>query len=187
MTNPWKLLRQAIVGIFYRGPFVWEIDETEGDPSTKIKQLNEGNFLDHIFFPGISTSVSGNRFKVTRWGIGRLPMSGNSFVHVLIGTVKKSESKMVIRAYFRLNVIVFAFTTFWLGSVYLISGVIGASVIRAIIYGRNDNKVVNLLVAVLFPILGTLMLLLFRGMAKPNEDEILAGLKGKFGEPKQAP
>ena len=62
---------KTITGIFYSGPYVWELASPQGDPTSKIEELHEGSLLDHIFYPGISVSVSGNKFKMTRWGIGR--------------------------------------------------------------------------------------------------------------------
>jgi hypothetical protein len=76
---------KTIAGIFYNGPYVWELLAPQEESASKIEELHEGGLLDHIFYPGISVSISGNKFKVTRRGIGHLPMSGNSFVHVFVG------------------------------------------------------------------------------------------------------
>jgi hypothetical protein len=57
---------KIITGIFYSGPYVWELLSAQAHPASKIGELHEGSLLDHIFYPGISVSVSGNKFKVSR-------------------------------------------------------------------------------------------------------------------------
>jgi hypothetical protein len=174
---------RTITGIFYSGPYEWELASPQTDPANKIEELHEGNLLDHIFYPGISASVSGNKFKVTRWGIGRLPMSGNSFVHVFVGRIYRDGSKTIVRGIFRLNAFVFVFALFWLTMAYLISGGLAVSSAVAYLHDGNTAKLSGLLFGLAFPILGTLMLLGFRRLARPNEREILDGLNAKLGEP----
>jgi hypothetical protein len=174
---------KTITGIFYHGPYVWELVSPQADPTNKIEELHEGGLLDHIFYPGISVSVSGNKFKVTRWGIGRLPTSGNSFVHVFIGKICRDGSKTVVRGNFRLNLLVFGFALFWLTGAYLISGALAIGFIVAYWHDGKINTLSGVLFGTAFPIFGTFMLLGFRRLAQSNEAEILNGLKAKFGEP----
>jgi hypothetical protein len=115
---------KTITGIFYNGPYVWDLVSPRADPASKIEELHEGGLLDNIFHPGISVSVSGNKFKLTRWGIGRLPMSGNSFVHVFAAKICRAGSQTIVRGNFRLNVFVFGFALFWLTMAYLLGGVL---------------------------------------------------------------
>jgi hypothetical protein len=145
--------------------------------------MHEGGLLDHIFYPGISVSVSGNKFKVTRGGIGRLPMSGNSFVHVFVGNIFREGSKTIVRGNFRLNAFVLGFALFWLTGAYLISGALAVGSVVAYLRDGNVYRLLELLFGIAFPILGTFMLLGFRRLAQSNEREILDGLKAKFGEP----
>src|SRR5258708_35987598 len=174
---------KTITGIFYSGPYEWELAPSQTDPASKIEELHEGSLLDHIFYPGVSVSLSGNKFKETRWGIGRLPMPGNSFVHLFVGKIYRDGSNTIVRGNFRLNAFVFVFALFWLTTAYLISG--GLAVGSAIAYLRDGTtaKLPGLLFGLAFPILGTLMLLGFRRLARSNEREILDGLKAKLGEP----
>lgn len=174
---------KTIAGIFYNGPYMWELASPQADPANKIEELHEGGLLDHIFYPGISVSVSGDKFKVTRWGIGRLPMSGNSFVHVFVGKVCRERSKTIVRGNFRLNVFVFGFALCWLTGVYLISGALAVGSAVAYLHHGNIDRLSGLLFGIAFPIFGTFMLLGFRRLAQSNEREILDGLKAKFGEP----
>ena len=173
---------KTITGIFYNGPYAWELESSQADPATKIKELHEGSLLDHIFYPGVSVSVSGNKFKVTRWGIGRLPMSGNSFVHVFVGQIFRDGSRTIVRGNFRLNGFVFGFTLFWLTGAYLIGGSLAVGSASAYLHDGNAAKLSGLL-GLAVPILGTVMLLGFRRLARSNEREILDCLKTKFGEP----
>lgn len=174
---------KTITGIFYNGPYAWQLASPQADPASKIEELHEGGLLDHIFYPGISVSVSGNKFKVTRWGIGRLPMSGNSFVHVFVGKICRDGSKTVVRGNFRLNVFVFGFALFWLTMAYLLGGALAVGSAVAYLDDGNIAKLSGLLFGLAFPIFGTFMLLSFRRLAQSNEREILDGLKAKFGEP----
>ena len=174
---------KTITGIFYNGPYEWELISPQADPASKIEELHEGSFLDHIFYPGISASVSGNKFKVTRWGIGNLPMSGNSFVHVFVGRIYRDGSRTIVRGNFRLNGFVFGFALFWLTMAYLLGGALAVSSAVAYLDDGNMAKLSGLLFGLAFPIFGTFMLLSFRRLAQSNEREILNGLKAKFGEP----
>ena len=115
-----NLSLKTITRIFYDGPYVWELLAAPSGSASKIEELHEGNFLYHIFNPGISVSVSGNNFKITRWGLGNLPTSDNSFVHVFIGKIYRSGSKTIVRGKFRLNLFVFGFSLFWLTIAYLL-------------------------------------------------------------------
>ena len=174
---------KTITGIFYNGPYIWKLASPQADPASKVGELHEGSLIDHIFYPGISVSVSENRFKVTRWGIGRLPMSSNSFVHIFVGAIHRDGLQTIVNGKFRLNAFVFGFTIFWLGGAYLISGALAVSSVVAYLKGGNIAQLVGLLFGVGFPVLGTLMLLGFRRLARPNEKEILDGLTKKFGDP----
>lgn len=174
---------KTITGIFCNGPYMWELASPQADPANKIWELHEGGLLDHIFYPGISVSVSGNKFKVTRRGIGRLPLSGNSFVHVFVGKICRDGSKTIVRGKFRLNVFVFGFALFWLTGAYLISGALAVSSAVAYLQDGGVDRLPGLIFGISFPIFGTLMLVGFRRLARSNEREIIDGLKAKFGEP----
>jgi len=178
-----KIGLKTIAGIFYSGPYVWELAAPREEPASKIEELHEGGLLDRIVRPGISSSVSGNKFKVTRWGIGHLPMSGNSFVHVFVGKIRRDGSKTIVCGHFRLNVFVFGFALFWLTMAYLLGGAVAVG--STVAYLRDDNiaRLSGLLFGLGFPIFGTFILLGFRRLAQFNEKEILDGLKRKFGEP----
>ena len=178
-----KIGLRTITGIFYNGPYVWKLISPPTDPASKIEELHEGSLLDHIFYPGVSVSVFGNKFKVTRWGIGRLPMSGNSFVHIFVGSIHRDSYQTVVSGNFRLNVFVFGFTIFWLCGAYLIGGALAVNSVVEYLKRGNITQLAGLLFGVGFPILGTLMLLGFRRLARPNEREILDGLKARFGDP----
>jgi len=174
---------KTITGIFYNGPYVWELRSAQPDPASKVEELHEGSFLDHIFYPGISVSVSGKKFKVTRWGIGNLPMSGNSFVHVFVGKICRDGSKTIVRGNFRLDLFVLGFALFWLTMAYLLGGILAVGSAVAYLHDGTITRLSGLLFGLAFPIFGTLMLLGFRRLAQPNEREIIDGLKAKFGEP----
>lgn len=176
-------LLKTIIGIFYNGPYVWELAAPQIDPANKIKELHDGGLLDHFFRPGVSASVSRSKFKVTRWGIGHLPMSGNSFVHVFVGKIYRDSSKTIVRGNFRLNAFVFGFTLFWLTGVYLLGGVFALGSAVAYLHDGGVDRLLGSLFGVAFPIFGTVVLLGFRRLAQFNEREILDGLKAKFGEP----
>lgn len=162
---------------------MWELVSPQADPASKIEELHEGGLLDHIFYPGISVLVSGNKFKVTRWGIGRLPMSDNSFVHVFGGKICRDGSKTIVRGIFRFNVFVFGFALFWLTMAYLLGGAFAVGSAIAYLDDGNVGKLSGFLFGLAVPIFGTFMLLGFRRLAQSNEREILDGLKAKFGEP----
>jgi hypothetical protein len=162
---------------------MWELGSPQADPLSKIRELHEGSLLDHIFYPGISVSVSGNKFKVTRWGIGHFPMSGNSLVHLFVGEIHHDGPKTVMRGKFRLNIFVFGFIMLWLFLAYLIGGALAVSSTVAYWRDGDTDKLWGLLFGIAFPIFGTLMMLVFRRLARSNEREILDGLKAKLGEP----
>lgn len=174
---------KTITGIFYKGPYAWELLSAQADPASKIDELHEGSLLDHIFYPGISASVSGNKFKITRWGIGNLPMSGNSFVHVFVGEIRRDGLKTIVRGHFRLNAFVFGFAAFWLTMAYFLGGALALRSAVVYLHGSTTANLSGLLSGLAIPIFGTFMLLGFRRLAQPNEREILDGLKAKFGEP----
>jgi hypothetical protein len=174
---------KTIAGIFYSGPYVWELVAPQEELGSKIEELHEGGWLDHIFYPGISSSISGNKFKVTRWGIGHLPMSGNSFVHIFVGKICRDGSKTIVCGHFRLNAFVFGFALFWLTMAYLLGGAVAVGSAVAYLHDGNIARLSGLLFGLAFPIFGTFMLLGFRRLAQFNEKEILDGLKRKFGEP----
>ncbi len=174
---------KTIAGIFYSGPYVWEQVAPQEEPASKIEELHEGGLLDHIFYPGVSSSISGNKFKVTRWGIGNLPMSGNSFVHVFVGRIRRDGFKTIVCGHFRLNALVFGFSVFWLTGAYLLGGALAVGSAVAYLHDGNIARLSGLLFGLAFPIFGTFMLLGLRRMAQVNEKEILDGLKKKFGEP----
>jgi hypothetical protein len=148
---------KTITSIFYNGPYAWELTSPKQDPASKIEEMHEGGFLDHIFYPGISVSVSGNKFKVTRWGIGRLPMSGNSFVHLFVGRIYREGSKTIVRGHFRLNIFVFGFALFWLTMAYLLSGVFAVGTAIAYFENGNATALSGLVFGIAFPIFGTFM------------------------------
>jgi hypothetical protein len=178
-----KIGLRTITGIFYSGPYEWRLVSSFVDPAGKIKELHEGSVLDHIFYPGVSASVSENKFKVTRWGIGRIPMSGNSFVHVFVGRICREESHVSVRGYFRLNLFVFGFALFWLVGAYLLSGAVAVGAALAYFKDGDAEKLLGILFGMAFPVVGTFMLLGFRRLARSNEKEILDGLEAKLGEP----
>ncbi len=174
---------KTIAGIFYSGPYVWELMAPEEELVSKIEELHEGGLLDQIFYPGISSSISGKKFKVSCWGIGHLPMSGNSFVHVFIGKICRDGSKTIVCGHFRLNAFVFGFALFWLTMAYLLGGAVAVGSAVAYLHDGSIARLSGLLFGLAFPIFGTIMLLGFRRLAQFNEKEILDGLKWKFGEP----
>jgi hypothetical protein len=178
-----KFRLKTITGIFYDGPYAWELSPFTTDPESKIEELHQGAFLAHIFDPGISVSVSGRKFTISRWGIGNLPMSGNSFVHVFVGKIFRDGSKTSVHGHFRLNAFVFGFALFWLTGAYLLGGALAVG--SAVAYSHDGNlaRLSGLFFGLAFPIFGTFMLLGFRRLAHFNEEEILDGLKRKFGEP----
>lgn len=110
-------------------------------------------------------------------------MSGNSFVHLFVGEIFNEGSNIIVRGRFRLNAFVFGFTLFWLTAVYLSCTVMVVGLGLEYLADRDATKLLGLLFGLAFPIVGTVMLLGFRGLAQFNEREILAGLKAKFGEP----
>jgi hypothetical protein len=178
-----NLIPKTLTSIFYSGPYVWELLAAQPGSASKIEELHEGSFLYHIFNPGISVSISGNKFKITRWGIGNIPMSGNSFVHVFVGKICSDGPTTIVRGKFRLNLFVFGFALFWLTVAYLLGGKLAVD--SAIAYSRGGPVagLSNLIFGLAFPIFGTLMLLGFRRLARSNEREVLDALKAKLGEP----
>lgn len=177
------MILQTLTSIFYNGPYVWELRAAQPGSTNTIEQLHEGSFLYHIFNPGISVSMSGNKFKITRWGIGNIPMSGNSFVHVFVGKMCSNGSTTVVHGKFRLNLFVFGFALSWLSMAYLLGGKLAVD--SAIEYSRGGPVagLSNLIFGLAFPIFGTLMVLGFRRLARSNEREILDALTAKLGEP----
>jgi hypothetical protein len=185
--EPMKSFIGVLTGIFYSGPYIWEVEDSEQVAATKIAELHQGSLLENIFYPGISAKVKGKTFKVTRWGIGRMPMSGNSFVHIFVGQIYSDGSKTVIKAIFRLNLLVFCFSLFWLTAAYLGCGVMVLASSKSVLLNGDRTKLSSILFGIGFPIAGTLMFLFFRRMAKSNEEEIMAAMKSKFGAPLVGP
>lgn len=121
-----------ITRVFWGERLEWNVSLKPEEVMSLVGSRNEGSWIERIFAPGIGASTGRRRFTLSKMSIGNIPMSANSFAHVLSGKVYETPTGSRVVAQFRLAIPVFIFAIIWLGMAFLI-GVGGgvASLIKA--------------------------------------------------------
>lgn len=166
-----------ITRIFWGERLEWSVSLKPEEVMRLVGSKNEGSWIERIFAPGIGVSTGRGRFTLSKMSIGNIPMSANSFVHVLSGKVYETPSGSRVVAQFRLAIPVFIFATIWLGLAFLIGfgGGIAAVVKTA---STQDTKQLGGAAAMFAtPVVGTAFLNFLRMLGcAGNEKELKVAL-----------
>jgi hypothetical protein len=170
-----------VTRIFWGERLEWNVKLRPEEVLSLVGSKNEGSWIERIFAPGIGARTGNHKFTLAKMSIGNLPMSGNSFVHVLTGRVTETPTGSRVVAQFRLAIPVFVFATIWLGLAFLI-GVGGgvAGLYKAISTG-DVSQLGGAAIMFLTPVIGTAFLNLFRLFGESNEKELKETLVGALG------
>lgn len=166
------MITKYVASLFWGERLEWNVSLRPEEVLALVGTKNEGSWMERIFAPGVSARTGHRKFSLAKMGIGNLPMSGNSFVHILAGQVYQTPTGSRVVAQFRLVLPVFIFLSVWLGFLFLI-GIVGGTVnlYKAVTTG-DINLLIVALIMFMAPIIGTGFLQILRRLGKSNEDEI---------------
>jgi len=178
------MLLKFVTRLFWGEKLEWYVNLTPEQVLNLVRSKNEGSWLERTFVPGIGVSTGKQRFTLAKMNIGNLPMSANSFCHVLSGRIYSTQNGSRVVARFRLAIPVFIFTSIWLGLLFAV-GIFGgiSSLFKAVSMG-NFDEIVSAFILFAIPVLGTAFLNLFRlAGVKKNEEDLRAALISALGVP----
>ncbi|MGZ3742464.1 MAG: hypothetical protein ACXWRE_01285 [Pseudobdellovibrionaceae bacterium] len=166
------MITKYITRIFWGERLEWNVNLTPEQVLSLIGTKNEGSWFDRIFAPGIGTRTGNHKFTLAKMNIGNLPMSRNSFVHVLAGRVYETSTGSRVVAQFRLFLPVFVFVTVWFGLTFIIGIGEGITILYKAISTGDMGQLRDAMMMFLAPLIGTAFFNLFRLFGSGNEEEL---------------
>jgi hypothetical protein len=166
--------------IFWGERLEWELNIPPEKVLSLVQDKNEGSFVERMFAPGLSVRIGTHGFKVSKLSIGNMPMSGNSFCHILAAKVYLTPSGSKVVTQFRLVWFIFGFVAFWLTLMTFGTLAMSGAVLIEAAKTRDISKLTRLFPVLILP---TFAVLLFRGsrmLASSNEKEIKGTLAELF-------
>lgn len=155
---------------------------------TRLKDLaeNESYIEATLFRPGFNSKIDERRFRIVKTGLGKIPMSYNSFAHCLYGTVSPNGNGARMETQFRLPIFSTIFVAIWLSGAFIIAWGGGIAGIVQCLRTSNASSIGAIFSMLLFPFLGVAFLHFCRWLSNSNDREVLDLLVGAFGQPEES-
>lgn len=167
------MISKYITQIFWGERYEWQVSLKPDEVLKLIGSKNQGSWLELLFSPGVGIKTTKDGFNASNMSICKIPLTKNSFAHVLFGQIFDTPYGSKVTARFRLTRPAFIFTIYWLGLVFAFSLFAGFTIIYDTYTQKNISLLPYVAAAIVTPIFAILFLKFFRYLSKKNEDEVI--------------